>query len=207
MFKETIETIDELEQKVGKPGKIAANKVINYIDDHCYEFISLSPFLTISTCGADGSCDVSPRGDDPGFVHVVDDNHLVIPERPGNKRVDSIRNILENRNIGMLFIIPGVEETLRINGKATIIQDAAILEKMAAKGHVPTVGIGVKVEEVFIHCAKAFKRSQLWDPSTWLAQEDRPRPAKILAEHAKALQMNEQQVASSLHESYTKRLY
>ena len=206
-FKHTIQSLEELEKTVGTPSKLASNKVIDFIDEHCEEFINLAPFLTIATSSASGTCDVSPRGDQPGFVYTHDKKHLVIPERPGNKRVDSMRNILENPHIGLMFMIPGVRETLRMNGKATIIQDEDILEKMTAKGHTPTLGIAVEVEECFIHCAKAFIRSELWNPESWLSKEERPKPAKIVAAHAKELNMDEHNVQESLNKSYANRLY
>ncbi|MFC0523735.1 pyridoxamine 5'-phosphate oxidase family protein [Pontibacillus salicampi] len=207
MFKDTVATVEELEALVGKPGKIASHKVISTLDQHCFDFIRHSPFITISTSDAQGRCDVSPRGDQPGFVHIVDEHHILIPERPGNKRVDSMRNLLENPHIGILFMIPGMEESLRINGRAFIVKDSSMLQKTEANGHVPTLGIGVEVEEAFIHCAKAFKRSKLWHPASWLKREEQLKPAKMMAAHAKSTRMSEQDVAASLHESYTKRLY
>ncbi|WP_027446429.1 pyridoxamine 5'-phosphate oxidase family protein [Pontibacillus marinus] len=206
-FQHSIQTVEELEKLVGTPSKLASNKVIDFIDENCKEFIALSPFLTLATSAGNGTCDVSPRGDQPGFVYIHDQKHLVIPERPGNKRVDSMRNILENPHIGIIFMIPGTRETLRINGTARLIQDEDILKKMKAKGHTPSLGIAVEVEECFIHCAKAFIRSELWNPNSWLKEDERPKPAKMMAAHAKGLNMDEQKVQSSLDNSYSNRLY
>ena len=161
----------------------------------------------ISTSDNLGFCDVSPRGDMPGFVRVLDNKHLIIPERPGNKRIDSMRNILLNPKVGLLFFIPGLGETLRVNGKACLVKDDELLEKMAVKGQKPIVGIGVEVEECFIHCAKAFKRSKLWEPSSWANKETLPSAAKILFEHAKIPNSSVDIIAERLQESYTKRLY
>ncbi|MDQ0270506.1 MSMEG_1061 family FMN-dependent PPOX-type flavoprotein [Cytobacillus purgationiresistens] len=185
LFKDIIQSEDELRSLFDQPGKAAANKIINEIDEHCRDFIAKSPMLFLSTAHADGRCDNSPRGDEAGFVHIMDAQHLVIPERPGNRRLDSISNILTNPNVGLLFIIPRLEETLRINGKATIIRDAGILEKMALNGIAPKLGIAVKVEECFIHCAKSFKRSELWNPESWDEKDNLPTPSKMLAAHVK----------------------
>jgi len=206
-FKNTIETEEELRSIIGFPSELVIRKVITDLDHHCYDFISKSPFLVISTSDNLGFCDVSPRGDMPGFVRVLDNKHLIIPERPGNKRIDSMRNILLNPKVGLLFFIPGLGETLRVNGKACLVKDDELLEKMAVKGQKPIVGIGVEVEECFIHCAKAFKRSKLWEPSSWANKETLPSAAKILFEHAKIPNSSVDIIAERLQESYTKRLY
>ncbi|AQQ53114.1 pyridoxamine 5'-phosphate oxidase family protein [Planococcus lenghuensis] len=206
-FSNTINTIEELQELTGKPSELVNNKVINYIDEHCRSFIAKSPFLTISTADEPGFCDVSPRGDAAGFVYVIDEKQLIIPERPGNKRMDSIRNILSNPKIGLLFLIPGLGETLRINGRACVVKDEELLEKMAVDGKKPLLGIGVEVEECFVHCAKAFRRSGLWEPDSWQAKEDLPKGAKILAAHAKLLNIDEQAVGKILEKSYRDNLY
>lgn len=207
IFKETITSDEELRELLGTPSKNAANKVIHYLDHHCRNFISKSPIVFISTADANGYCDSSPRGDASGFVHVIDDHHFVIPERPGNKRMDSLRNIVANPHIGLVFVIPGLEETLRINGKAQIIQDADILEKMAVNGKIPLLGIAVQVEECYMHCAKAFMRSKLWKPETWIQKDQLPFPPQILADHINMQDVNIDTVKASLKESYEKRLY
>lgn len=207
IFKEIIDTEDELRSLFGTPSHLVNNKVISKIDHHCRDFISKSPIIFLATSDSSGFCDVSPRGDAAGFVLVVDDKHLVIPERPGNRRFDTLRNIIENPRIGLIFIIPGLEETLRINGKAKIIKDKEILQRLEAHGKVPIIGIGVEVEEGFIHCAKAFKRSNLWNNNYWLNKDSLPKPAVILAEHAKNLKMTEEDIMKAMKESYEKRLY
>lgn len=206
-FPNTIKTVEELREITGNPSELVNNKVISYIDEHCRGFIAKSPFLTISTADASGYCDVSPRGDEAGFVYVLNEGQLIIPERPGNKRMDSMRNILKNPNIGLLFFIPGLGETLRINGKASVIHDQELLEKMAVKGKSPLLGIGVDVEECFIHCAKAFRRSGLWNPETWASGEDLPKGAKILAAHAKLPNVDEEAIGEILQKSYRDNLY
>lgn len=206
-FSKTVETIEELREITGKPSELVNNKVINYIDEHCRNFISHSPFLTISTADESGFCDVSPRGDGAGFVHVINEKQLIIPERPGNKRMDSMRNILSNPKIGLLFLIPGLGETLRINGSACVVKGEELLGKMAVNGKKPILGIGVDVEECFIHCAKAFRRSGLWEPESWADKEELPKGAKILTAHAKLPNMNEQTVGKILEKSYKDNLY
>ncbi|MBM7583794.1 PPOX class probable FMN-dependent enzyme [Bacillus pakistanensis] len=207
VFKEIVIDDFELREIMGEPNKLAIQKVITHIDQHCRQFISQSPFIVISTSNANGSCDSSPRGDQAGFVQILDDHHLIIPERPGNKRIDSMQNILSNPNIGILFLIPGLGETLRVNGKAQIVKNPTLLEPMAVHGKTPLLGIGVEVEKCFIHCAKAFKRSRLWDPDSWFAKEELPSAANVLIAHAKQKNMTSEEMAERLKEGYTKRLY
>ncbi|RHW42019.1 pyridoxamine 5'-phosphate oxidase family protein [Neobacillus notoginsengisoli] len=166
MFKNIItaeEQFQELQQEIGLPSERSAKKVKRKLDEQAKKFIVKSPFLTLATSNADGRCDVSPKGDAPGFVCILDDNHLFIPERRGNRRMDSVQNILSNANVGLLFLVPGMEEGLRVNGQAFICRDPELLEKTAADGVPPLFGIGVKVEECFSHYSKAFYRSGLWE--------------------------------------------
>ncbi|MGV4967095.1 pyridoxamine 5'-phosphate oxidase family protein [Priestia aryabhattai] len=183
-FKERVKTKEELRRIVGAPNKLAHQKIIPYLDRHCREFIKHSPFVIIATADYKGICDSSPRGDHPGFVQVADEKKLLIPERRGNQKVDSLENILSNPQIGLLFLIPGIEETLRINGKACIVKDKTLLETMAVHNKAPLLAIGVEVQECFLHCSKAFKRSKLWNPESWERVETLPSAAKIVAEHA-----------------------
>lgn len=207
VFGKIVSNEKELRDLIGYPSDLVSNKVITKLDHHCRDFIEKSPFLMISTSDAGGCCDVSPRGDGPGFVSVLDEQHLIIPERPGNKRMDSLRNILSNAKVGLIFLIPGLGETLRINGTACIIQDEARLNSMAVNGKKPWLGIGVTVEECFIHCAKAFKRSGLWNPSSWPDQTTLPSAAKILHEHAKLPNSTQEQIEARLQKAYTEKLY
>ncbi|MCM3584531.1 pyridoxamine 5'-phosphate oxidase family protein [Mesobacillus maritimus] len=206
-FNNQIQTEEQLRELLGHPSELASKKVISSIDQNCMDFIELSPFIVLSTSDHLGNCDVSPRGDAPGFVKVLNEKVLLIPERPGNKRFDSLRNILGNPHIGILFFIPGLEETLRINGKANIIKDIDLLEQMQANGRTPTLAVAVEVEEAFIHCAKAFKRSKLWQADTWTSTEHLPSAARILYEHAKLPGTTAASLAERLQESYHKRLY
>ncbi|MCH1626456.1 pyridoxamine 5'-phosphate oxidase family protein [Fredinandcohnia sp. SECRCQ15] len=206
-FNETIETEEELRTIIGFPSELVKNKVITFLDQHCVDFISKSPFLAMATSDDAGFCDVSPRGDVPGFVHVLDEHHLIIPERPGNKRIDSMRNILANSRIGLVFLIPGFGETLRVNGSACLVKEEILLAQLAVKGKKPLIGIGVEVEECYIHCAKAFKRSGLWDPNSWIEKEKLPAAAKIIADHANLPGMSADSISKRLQEGYEKRLY
>lgn len=207
MFKNVIQTREALQDLMGKPSSLAVNKVIDCLDEHCKTFIAKSPFIVLATSNKAGNADASPRGDQPGFVSVLDQKHLLIPERMGNKRLDSLYNLLENPQVGILFLIPGSRETLRINGKASIVTDQELLYPLAASNSIPSVGIGVKVEECFLHCGKAIIRSNLWEPSSWLALDDMPKAGEILAAHAKAAEKTKEEIEVSLEESYIKRLY
>ncbi|SFF57065.1 hypothetical protein SAMN05216353_10227 [Halobacillus alkaliphilus] len=206
-FKNLVHSIAELREVAGDPGGLAKNKVISYLDQNCIEFMNHSPFLVLSTVNQFGDCDASPRGDQPGFVHVLDSARLIIPERKGNKRLDSIQNILSQPSVGLLFMIPGTGETLRVNGTAYITRDPEYLEKMTVQGKAPLLGIGVEVKECFLHCAKAFKRSKLWEPEHWPKTEKLPSAAKIMAAHASTRSITEESVEEDLKESYKKRLY
>jgi hypothetical protein len=206
-FKNQIKSIDELRELMGFPRELVQKKSINFIDEHCKEFIAKSPMLFISTANENGSCDVSPRGDPSGFVDVLDEQYLVLPERTGNKRCDSLENILSNPHIGLIFIIPGLKETLRINGKAILTRDKDLLHKYEVNGKCPEVGIIVEVEECFIHCAKAFLRSKLWEPETWPEKAQLPIVAEVLADHINSSNFSKEEIQTVLEESYKKRLY
>lgn len=206
-FGDLIENLKEVQDLIGLPSDLVNRKVIHFLDPHCISFIQKAPVVFVSTSNSKGECDVSPRGDAPGFVAVFDERNLLIPERPGNKRIDTIGNILSNPKIGLQFIIPGLEETLRVNGKAFVTKDRNVLEQFEIQGKIPMLGIGVEVEESFIHCAKAFKRSNLWNPESWLKKENRPNAAQILSAHVNSDKFSQEKVEELLHESYTKRMY
>jgi uncharacterized protein len=210
MFKKPITSRKALRSIIREPSGLVIAKAINFLDEHCKSLIALSPFILIATSNKQGRCDVSPKGDPPGFVQVLSDKHLAIPDRPGNARLDSVENILENPHIGLLFVIPGTRETLRINGKATIIQDDDVLDR-AIDGKRPTLAIGVEVQEAFIHCAKAFIRSNLWKSETWPSLEGLPSFAKMLIDHVNAenikTDMTEKELDVLLEEDYKKELY
>jgi len=151
----------------GVPSERAQLKDRKGLDGESRRFIALSPFLLISTSAADGTCDVSPKGDAPGFVRVLDDLRLVIPERNGNKRFDSLKNLLTNPHIGILFVVPGSDYTLRVNGRAWITREQTLLDALAAEGVTPKLAVGVEVEQAYFHCVKSFRRSKLWMKESW----------------------------------------
>ena len=172
----------ELRAKFGEVHPLAITKSQPALDKYSRQFIAMSPFLVISTADADGKADLSPRGDPPGFVHAVDDHTILIPDRPGNNRLDTMANITANPTIGCLFFIPGFEDTLRLNGKARITDDAALLAQCTVNGKAPKVGILIEIEEVFMHCAKALKRSKLWEPDYRQDRSQLPSIARIILE-------------------------
>lgn len=164
---------------LGEPADVVRAKVSDRLNELTRRFVDLSPFVLLSTSGADGSCDVSPRGDPPGFVRVLDPRRLLVPERPGNRLADSLRNILHNPRVGLLFLIPGIGDTLRVNGRASLVTDEELLAPSAVEGKVPGLGIVVDIDEVFTHCSKAFIRSQLWDPGRYRAREELPSSGEV----------------------------
>jgi PPOX class probable FMN-dependent enzyme len=206
-FDHVVKSIEELREKVGEPSELARKKQISAIDGHCRAFIAESPFVLVATANASGQCDVSPKGDAPGFVQVLDDHRLFLPDRPGNRRFDGMRNILENPHVGLIFLIPGREETLRVNGRAYIVRDPVLLERATAMGKRPDSGIGVVVEEVFLHCAKAFKRSKLWQRDAWPDPGAVPSMAKMLLDQAKPDGMSLEDLEKRLQQGYTTQLY
>jgi PPOX class probable FMN-dependent enzyme len=175
-----VTSAEDLRQILGKPSENAVRKQLAALDVHCRAFIARSPFLVLSTSSAAGVCDASPKGDVPGFVLVLDERTLVIPDRPGNRRADSLLNIVDNPHVGLLFVIPGMPETLRVNGSASIIRDPRLLECMAVEGKRPQLGILVQVQECYLHCAKAFLRSKLWDPERYMPRSEMPSLAKMI---------------------------
>lgn len=162
-----VTTVEELRAIVGQPTAAVANKVTDRLSDIHRDWISHSPLCFVATTDAEGRVDVSPKGDPPGFVHVLDARTIAIPERPGNKRVDGYLNVLARPHVGTLFVIPGRGDTVRVNGRARILADAPYFDAMAVGGKRPILALEIAVEEVFFHCAKAFLRSDAWKPETW----------------------------------------
>jgi PPOX class probable FMN-dependent enzyme len=163
-----VSTLDELVAVVGEPIPIVRDKVRDRLHDLDRQWLAASPFCVLATSDVEGHLDSSPKGDPAGqLVHVLDDTTLAIAERPGNRRVDGYRNVLANPHVGLLFLIPGRDDTLRVNGRARLVSDAPWFDAMAVKGARPILGLVVEVEEVFTHCSKAFLRSRLWHPETW----------------------------------------
>ena len=171
----------------GPVSPLAARKVLAALDGHCRAFIALSPFLVLASSDGNGGTDASPRGDAPGFVRVLDDTTLLLPDRPGNRRLDSFANVLAQPAVGLLFLVPGINETLRVNGDARVVTDPDLLGGVAAQGRVPIGGLLIGVREAFFHCGKALIRSQLWDASRQVEREAFPTLGRILADQTRGV--------------------
>ena len=189
---------------------LAALKSLDHLDAHARNFIARAPFLCIGTQNPDGTADVSPRGDPVGFVQVLDDSTLAIPDRPGNNRLDTLANIIANPSVGLLFIIPGYDETLRINGKARVVTDPALMEVLKVNDRAPNAAIVVEVAEAFLHCAKAFRRSHLWDPAHFQNRKEMPSLMKILLDQTTGAPEDAAEMAkkdADLEEDYRTSMY
>jgi PPOX class probable FMN-dependent enzyme len=201
-----ITSVAELEAIVGTPMKAAAEKVRPSLDAIDRLWLEHSPLCLIGTSDAEGNLDVSPKGDPVGHLaHVIDDHTLAIPERPGNRRVDGYRNVLANPHVGLIFLVPGRGDTLRVNGRARLLREAPYFDEMVVKGHRPILALEVAIDEVFYHCAKAFMRSKLWQPETW-DHEALPSTARI----AKALTRKDtplEELEAYYGPSYAEKLY
>ena len=203
-----IDDTGSLRQNLGAPVAVTVNKEMPSLDKHARQFIAMSPMLFISTVGADGRADVSPRGDPAGFVKVIDDGTILIPERLGNRRADTMMNIIENpgQSVGLIFLLPGVEEVLRASGRARVIDDRNALDDMRVRDKVPAHGLLIDLDEVFFHCAKAIKRSKLWDPATAVPRSTFPSLAQITKDQ-RAPERSLEDIEADIQESYEKRLY
>jgi PPOX class probable FMN-dependent enzyme len=184
-FASVVRSESELRALMGGPiASAVVDKTLSRLDRHCITFIERAPFVLVSTSDGAGRVDVSPKGDAAGFVRVLDERTLAIPDRPGNQRFDTFRNLFENPQIGLIFLIPGKRETLRVSGKAEVVRDPALLEAMRAQGKLPALAIGVHVEEAFMHCAKCMVRSNLWQPDRWPPLEGLPTLAEAMKDAA-----------------------
>lgn len=204
-FQNLVSSPQELAELIGVPSELAIKKQRAELDRHMVTFIAESPFLLVGTVGRDGSCDVSPRGDAPGVAQVLDSRTLVIPERAGNRRADSLRNILETGRIGLLFLVPGLGETLRVNGRACVLRDENMLASLTVQGKQPLVAIGVEVEECFLQCAKALIRSRLWQGGG--NTSSLPSFAQILVDQTQIAGQTVAELQKAIEESYAQRLY
>jgi PPOX class probable FMN-dependent enzyme len=182
-FSECISTEAELREHYRQPPETTERKRIDHLDEHCRAFVAHATFVLVGTAAPDGTADVSPKGGPEGFVVVLDDHRLAIPDLAGNNLLDSLTNLLHADGVGLLFVIPGQEETLRVNGRASLTRDPDVLDACAVKDRRPTVAIGVDVSEAFIHCAKAFRRGALWRPDDWPDRTDLATPGCMLRDH------------------------
>jgi PPOX class probable FMN-dependent enzyme len=203
MFRDVITTEQELRDLMGEPSDGAVKKETSGLTEQARRFVERSPFVLLATASRDGTCDVSPKGDPAGFVRVLDDRHLVIPDRPGNRRFDGFLNILET---GRIFLVPGREETLRVNGRAWITRDPEVLGTLQMQGKDPWFAIGVEIDQCFLHCAKALKRSRLWETESWPDLATVPTGAQLIKD---AVGSNESLAAieERLAEGYRLRMY
>ncbi|MFN3255253.1 MAG: MSMEG_1061 family FMN-dependent PPOX-type flavoprotein [Ilumatobacter sp.] len=183
-FASTIDSVDELRTYYREPNEFVRNKETSVLDDGCARFIATSTFVLVATSDRDGRLDVSPRGGPAGFVKVIDERRLVIPDLNGNNRLDSLCNVIEHDQIGLLFLIPGSGETLRVNGRAWVTVDDEILDLFVGELRRPISAIGVEVEQAFVHCAKSVRRGGLWTPDAWPDPAARPSPGQMLVDHA-----------------------
>jgi uncharacterized protein len=202
-YEHVINSIEDLRKVIEEPAPFVAKKVLAAIDGYCKDFIAKSPFICVGTSDSKYRQDVSPKGDAPGFVKVLDETTLLIPDRPGNHLAFGFKNIIETKRIGLIFLVPGVKETLRVNGEATISKDPELLKTLSVDGKPALLCTIVDVKECFIHCGKAFIRSKLWQTDTWANSDD----GNINSHLAKVMDMDEEFVATILKEDYANNLY
>jgi len=205
-FEEVITSPQRLREIIKPPSRFVANKVIDHVDDYCRRFIAAAPFAVIGSTSAAGAMDLSPKGDAPGFVHVLDDQTLAVPDRLGNNRVDTLCNLLEDERIGLIFLVPGKRETLRMSGRAAIVRDTALNERLAHNGKPPNLAIVVTVERAFFHCSKCMMRSGLWDSERWPDSSGLPSLAETMVRHGK-LQDRVEEVQEIVRRDAENRLY
>lgn len=205
-FRHVVDSEEALRGIIGEPVPRAVKKEISALDVHCRALIGSSPWVLVASSDAQGRCDVSPKGDPPGFVRVLDEVTLAIPDRPGNRRADTFANVLVNPHVGLLFLIPGKLETLRVNGRACIVRDDWLRESMAVAGRAPALVLIVMVEQAFIHCGKCMIRSGLWDHAGWPGITGLPSQAQCLVDHAK-LEQSLEAVELSIAQNRAAGLY
>ena len=202
-----IETKEELREFYGPANERSVKKQMAKLDEHAKNFIALSPFMVISSATAEGA-DASPKGDPPGFVKVIDESTLIIPDRPGNNRVDTMSNIVENNHIGLLFLVPGMCETLRVNGRARITTDPEILEPHSVKGRLPRLAMIIDVDDVYLHCAKALIRADLWNAEKHIERKSFPSMGQMLADQIDEDGYNDgEEMNKGIQERYKTDLY
>ena len=205
-FDDVITDPAQFRELMGEPPPACVAKTIAVLDRHCRAFIGRSPFVLIASSNARGQMDISPKGDALGFVRVLDERTLAIPDRPGNRRADTLTNVLENPKVGLMFLVPGKSETLRVSGSARIVRDADLRESMAARGKTPDFALVVEVQEAFFHCSKCILRSSLWMPQAWPALDGLPTLAQTMIDAA-ALPMPVEALEEIIKQDESERLY
>ncbi len=206
-IREIVDATEQVTEVLGAPGELVLRKQLDHLDRHMRTFIEESPFLVLGTVSRSGLCDVSPRGDAHGLARVLDDRTLILPDRRGNRRADSLNNIVETGRAGLLFLIPGRGETLRVNGLARVFKDREVLAAMAVDGRAPDLGIAIRVEEAFLQCAKAVIRSGLWEPVGEDRASSLPGLAEILHDQTRLPGQTVEGLRQQIEESYSTRLY
>jgi len=207
MSLKSIKSKTQLRTLYKNPDEMSVKKSLPKLDKHLKHFINLSPFLILSTVRDDGFCDASPRGDAPGFVRILDDNNLFLPDRPGNNRLDSLTNIIKNPGIGLLFMIPGLDMTLRANGKAHIVSDITLLESSMVNKRIPKSGLKIRINECYIHCGKAIRRSKIWNNEMYIKKGTFPSIGKIIKDQLAPPGMTVEDLDNFAEEAYKNTLY
>jgi PPOX class probable FMN-dependent enzyme len=199
-----ITSLEQLRDVYPPPKQRSVDKELDHFDGHCRRFVSLSPFVLVASADGEGRCDVSPKGGPPGFARVLDEHRLLIPDATGNRRLDGMQNMLENPRVGLLFLIPGMGETLRVNGRVELTRDPQLLEGLETGGRPAELALIVHAEQVYVHCAKALIRSGLWRTETWVERDELPSAAEILNDHIGIGDLAAS--AAALEDSYTNRI-
>lgn len=205
-FADVVATEARLRALVGEPKPAVRDAWIDRLDAHCRALIARSPFVLVASADRAGHVEVSPKGDPAGFVQVLDERTLAIPERPGNRRALTFSNVLQNAKVGLLFVVPGKAETLRVNGRAAIVHDRWLRERMAVAGKLPDLALVVDVAEAFVHCTKCMVRSKLWDRAHWPPSDGLPTLARAVVDHA-GLSRSVEEVQAAIDEDVRERLY
>jgi PPOX class probable FMN-dependent enzyme len=205
-FSGAFERPEQLRELYDAPMEVAVRKDIGHIDELCRRLIAAAPMLFVATFSSEGHGDVSPRGGQPGFVTVLDDKHLAIPDATGNRRLDTLENVVSSGRVALIFVIPGRDTTLRVNGHAAVTAAPGLLERLAPVGRPPKTAIVVEAEEVYTHCPKAFVRSKLWDPDSWPDAATLPTSAEVSLAHQRNPELTLEQVQQRERESLAKRL-
>lgn len=201
-----VETVAGLRSLYREPAQRSLDKEVDHLDRHCRDFIAHASMVMVATADSDGRCDVSPRGGPPGFVAVLDDHRLSLPDLAGNNRLDSLSNLVSSPGIGLLFLVPGIDETLRVNGVATVTTDPETLAASSVDGMAPHVALVTEVETAFLHCAKALRRARMWQPEAWPEASGMATPACMLRDQM-GLSLSVEESQAYLDESYTRTMW
>ncbi len=210
MSDHTVETVERYRELRGDGHKMNYDKSMSVIDQHIRDFLAMSTFLTIASVDAEGRMDVSPKGDPPGFVKVVDDHTLAIPDRPGNRRADTFTNVLQNPSVALICLVPGMDETMRVNGQASVTTDPDLLATMEVNGHIPEIALLIHVEEAFIHCGKALKRGRVWDSDAQIDRSTYPKMGEVMFDHGKygeKYDLTRERITELAQEDYDDNVY